>query len=197
MSSRLVVAIDQSITQPGFCILLNGEIMHSKSARIRPTQPRLKRFSDVTDEFQQKILDAYKCNKDPTCRLILVREQHNFSTHGNANILHQLNGWIDRFVWDFMALLNEGITCRYYEIPNTTWKKVMLGKGNFKKDTAYLLEVYKRHNVEFEDDNCADAYLIAKTAEMYDDEAQRPDTLKKRVEFIKKGEFANYTLAPC
>ena len=53
------------------------------------------------------------------------------------------------------------------KVPPMTLKKFAAGKGNAKKQEM-LLQIYKRWGVEFNDDNAADAYalarLISKTA---------------------------------
>ena len=49
----------------------------------------------------------------------------------------------------------------YYILPPMSIKKFCLGKGNIKKDTGYLLEIYKKFNIEFQNDDEADGFLIA------------------------------------
>lgn len=46
-------------------------------------------------------------------------------------------------------------------VPPMTLKKFASGKGNAKKQEM-LLQIYKRWNVEFNDDNAADAYALAR-----------------------------------
>lgn len=48
-------------------------------------------------------------------------------------------------------------------VPPTSLKKFACGKGNAKKDLV-LLSVYKEWDVYFEDDNLADAYVLARMA---------------------------------
>lgn len=48
-------------------------------------------------------------------------------------------------------------------IPPMTLKKYATGKGTAKKQEM-LLQIYKRFNVEFSDDNAADAYALARLA---------------------------------
>ena len=49
------------------------------------------------------------------------------------------------------------------QIPPMTLKKYASGKGNAKKQEM-LLQIYKRWGVEFNDDNAADAYALARLA---------------------------------
>jgi len=52
---------------------------------------------------------------------------------------------------------------KYKVISPGSLKKFVTGKGNCKKDLI-LLKVYKKWGVEFEDDNLADAYSLARMA---------------------------------
>jgi len=49
------------------------------------------------------------------------------------------------------------------KIPPMTLKKYAAGKGNAKKQEM-LLQIYKRWGLEFNDDNAADAYALARLA---------------------------------
>jgi Holliday junction resolvasome RuvABC endonuclease subunit len=49
------------------------------------------------------------------------------------------------------------------QIPPMTLKKFAAGKGNAKKQEM-LLQIYKRWGIEFNDDNAADAYALARLA---------------------------------
>ena len=60
-------------------------------------------------------------------------------------------------------LLEESLVHKYDIIPPNTLKKFITGKGNAKKELM-LLKVYKRWGVEFNDNNMADAYSLAKKA---------------------------------
>jgi hypothetical protein len=49
------------------------------------------------------------------------------------------------------------------QVPPMTLKKYATGKGTSKKQEM-LLQIYKRWGVEFNDDNAADAYALARLA---------------------------------
>ena len=67
-----------------------------------------------------------------------------------------------------LMLKRKGVN--YHVIAPGTLKKFVTGKGNAKKDLI-LLKVYKKWGVEFENDNLADAYGLARMAlEEYKDE---------------------------
>ena len=52
---------------------------------------------------------------------------------------------------------------KYKIIPPTTLKKFAAGNGKAKKELM-LLNIYKKWNMEFEDNNLADAYALARYA---------------------------------
>ena len=57
-----------------------------------------------------------------------------------------------------LALYRAGF--KYVEVPPTSLKKFVTGKGNAKKNTM-LMAVYKKWGVECADDNQGDAYSLA------------------------------------
>jgi len=58
---------------------------------------------------------------------------------------------------------DEEDSCKIYplQVPPMTLKKYASGKGNAKKQEM-LLQIYKRWGVEFNDDNAADSYALAR-----------------------------------
>jgi len=64
------------------------------------------------------------------------------------------------------------------QIPPMTLKKYATGKGTSKKQEM-LLQIYKRWGVEFNDDNAADAYALARLASGSAIDAIERDTQEK------------------
>ncbi len=62
----------------------------------------------------------------------------------------------------------------------TTLKKFVTGKGNAQKDVM-LLEIFKRWGVTFFDDNEADAYALARTAQAVFDKDTKTTAFQKEV----------------
>ena len=52
------------------------------------------------------------------------------------------------------------------KVPPMTLKKYAAGKGNAKKQEM-LLQIYKRWGIEFNDDNAADSYALARLVAGY------------------------------
>lgn len=77
----------------------------------------------------------------------------------SALVLGELSAVVQLSVFDFFE---EGDARRFIlKVPPMTLKKYAAGKGNAKKQEM-LLQMYKRWGVEFNDDNAADSYALAR-----------------------------------
>lgn len=95
--------------------------------------------------------------------LIIARERPSYHSKSRATSSQAaLAGMIDWIVSNRMDATPS--ICAYYEISPSTFKKLILGKGNIAKDSGYLLKVFDKTGVRFLNDDEADAYMIAKTA---------------------------------
>ena len=78
-----------------------------------------------------------------------------------ALVLGELSATVRLSIYD---MFDEGDPRRFpLKVPPMTLKKYAAGKGNAKKQEM-LLQIYKRWGVEFNDDNAADAYALARLA---------------------------------
>jgi crossover junction endodeoxyribonuclease RuvC len=78
-----------------------------------------------------------------------------------ALVLGELSATVRLAIFDFFE---EGDDRRFpLKIPPMTLKKYAAGKGNAKKQEM-LLQIYKRWGIEFNDDNAADSYGLARLA---------------------------------
>jgi crossover junction endodeoxyribonuclease RuvC len=76
-----------------------------------------------------------------------------------ALVLGELSATVRLAIYD---MFDEGDHKRYpLKVPPMTLKKYAAGKGNAKKQEM-LLQIYKRWGVEFNDDNAADSYALAR-----------------------------------
>lgn len=79
----------------------------------------------------------------------------------SALVLGELSATVKLALWDYFE---PGSVLRTpLQIPPMTLKKYATGKGTAKKQEM-LLQIYKRWGVEFNDDNAADSYALAKIA---------------------------------
>ena len=78
-----------------------------------------------------------------------------------ALILGELSATVRLAIFDFFG---DNDDRRFpLKIPPMTLKKYAAGKGNAKKQEM-LLQIYKRWGIEFNDDNAADSYALARLA---------------------------------
>jgi Holliday junction resolvasome RuvABC endonuclease subunit len=87
----------------------------------------------------------------------------------SALVLGELAATVKLACWDYF----DGSMNRYIpypehlrvplQIPPMTLKKYAAGKGNAKKQEM-LMQIYKRWGIEFNDDNAADSYALARLA---------------------------------
>ena len=81
-----------------------------------------------------------------------------------ALILGELSATVRLAIYDYFG---EEDDRRFpLRVPPMTLKKYAAGKGNAKKQEM-LLQIYKRWGVEFNDDNAADSYALARLAAKY------------------------------
>ena len=172
-----ILAIDQSLTasaavvlkvEPDFTLSIEQQYVHS------PKSTGIYRLMDVAQWVETLVRQCQD--------YILVRELHNQRQFGAANQLQQVGGYIDQVAYR-SGLLDED---RYLLVTPGTWKKFCLGKGNVKKDTAYMMVLNKFFkktpllNVtqEITDDNIGDAvclgacgyiaYILRRDIELHD-----------------------------
>jgi Holliday junction resolvasome RuvABC endonuclease subunit len=87
----------------------------------------------------------------------------------SALVLGELAATVKLACWDYF----DSNVSRYYpypdhmrvplQIPPMTLKKYAAGKGNAKKQEM-LMQIFKRWGIEFNDDNAADSYALARLA---------------------------------
>ena len=155
------IGIDQSLTGTGTCILdCEGRVVDTllvKPKKLKGVE-RLDFIVRRIVRFTEQVSgDVFSC-----------REEYSFSSKGRSVFnLGELGGCID------LALYNldrpQWTSHAHYRIPPSTHKKfcVLDGaatKGSVKKDKlAYLAKIAEHTGEEFDDDNVADSFMLAKT----------------------------------
>lgn len=148
---RLYVGIDQSVVCTSFAILVNGEMI-------------VKRFK--TDLRGPKLLKylyegvwAELLNCKPTGVAI---EGYAFGGKGKVYTLGEVGGVI--------RLAAQQLETPLIQVPPTTLKKYISGTGKATKDIM-IKEIYKNYDLDFNDNNDADAAGLAILAhEFYETE---------------------------
>lgn len=162
-----IIGIDQSLKATAIAIFdaIEGSvpgIRFVKSELFKPKSTGIYRLSDIDSWIRGEMLNHYQPD-------VLVREMHHMRQYGAAAYLHQVTTFIDLFTIDYDngRLLTDK---SYFILSPSSWKKMITGKGNLKKDTAYLMTINKciskidwAHDVpgSIDDDNVADAICLA------------------------------------
>jgi Holliday junction resolvasome RuvABC endonuclease subunit len=115
----------------------------------------------MTDKFD--FLDSQQCRvKD------IAMEGTVLASH-SALKLGELAGLVKLTIWDYFdgnlysVIPYEDHLRTPLQVPPMTLKKYAAGKGNAKKQEM-LMQIYKRWGIEFNDDNAADSYALARLA---------------------------------
>jgi len=80
-----------------------------------------------------------------------------------ALVLGELAATVKLTLFSYFDEVEESFLRTPLQIPPMTLKKYASGKGNAKKQEM-LMQIYKRWGLEFNDDNAADAYALARLA---------------------------------
>ena len=145
---KYYVGIDLSLTGTGLVILdLNGNVVEQKIICTKNSQNIEERICLISNTIFNLISEKVE---------VIYIEGLSFGSKGAAAL--QLAGL------HFYIRINLFSKKMVFEvIPPTTLKKFITGKGNCKKELI-LLKIFKKFGIEFEDNNLADAYVLARMA---------------------------------
>lgn len=147
---KIVIGIDPSLNNTGICILRNKFIKPGKHSIIRIDNTRINKKIAKWDNIWNTCRDIIKLKHKI---LGVYIENYSFGKTRQANLTNagEVQGLI-RFVFRNYPI---------YEIAPTTLKKFVLGTGRGNKNLI-LKEVYRKWGIDFNDDNEADAYALAR-----------------------------------
>jgi crossover junction endodeoxyribonuclease RuvC len=172
-----ILGLDLSLTGTGCILLDDGKVKVRQLIKSKPLGNR------PIDELERLLLIKRKIGGivlDEKPDLVII-EGMAFMAH-NTTALTQLAG-LNYMIREF--LYEHDI--KFLLIAPTTLKKFATGRGNCQKDLI-LLEVYKRYEEEFSDDNLCDAFCLAKVGErtMVDDNNKLPKFQQEVIKIIKE-----------
>jgi len=153
----VVLGVDQSINGTGLCVLKDASPVLLKTVK-QDASMGFARFDNICREIET-IISTHQPN-------IVVAEEctghnHSASLMGLVELLGCIKLTVYRLGYraDREAYLkgDKVFVCQN----QSSMKKFCLGSGSVKKDSGYLLSVFQRMHVQFEDDNQADAYMHA------------------------------------
>lgn len=174
--SIVSIGIDLSLTGTGVVMIKNGKIVLEKLIKSKPSGDlpvhELERIQRIVNEI-------LNCTKSTTIDIAVI-ENLAFGVR-NATSLTQLAG-LNYFT---RAMLHaQGIP--FVLVAPTTLKKFITGNGAAKKDVI-LMEVFKKYNVAFVDDNLADAFSLSKIGEaVLDGDIRVSQAERDVIKLIKK-----------
>lgn len=162
---RVAVGIDQSLT--GFALTaLNVDSPEAYETWVyKSPYNGVRRLADIRFWMESKFdfLDSQQC------RITDIAMEGTVLASHSALKLGELAAVVKLTIWDYFdGNLNSVIPFeehirRPLQIPPMTLKKYAAGKGTAKKQEM-LMQIYKRWGIEFNDDNAADSYALARLA---------------------------------
>lgn len=115
----------------------------------------VERLADI----RQWLIDHFDYLKENNNTILDIAMEGTVLASHAALVLGELSATVRLAIFDYF---DEGDPRKYpLKVPPMTLKKFAAGKGNAKKQEM-LLQIYKRWGIEFNDDNAADSYALAR-----------------------------------
>jgi hypothetical protein len=152
----VAVGIDQSLTGFALTVLNIADPNQFMTWVYKSPYFGVERLADI----RQWLTDHLDYCENNWTIFDIAMEGTVLASHA-ALVLGELSATVRLAIFDFFE---EGDNRRFpLKIPPMTLKKYAAGKGNAKKQEM-LLQIYKRWGIEFNDDNAADSYGLARLA---------------------------------
>lgn len=160
-NSKLSIGIDQSLTGFSVTLLDVNDPKSFYTAVYKSPYNGVQRLVDISDWFTGTLEHFNNFN---TTTYVDVAMEGTVLASQSALVLGELSATVKLTLWDYFGNSKSNITLKTpLQIPPMTLKKYATGKGTAKKQEM-LLQIYKRWGVEFNDDNAADSYALARLA---------------------------------
>ena len=140
---KLIVGLDLSLTATGWATY-NVDSKALNSGTISNKLKGMDRLNEIVITIES-LLDLKDID---SCEVYI--ENYGFASKGRVVYQGELGGIVRYMLW------KHGI--KYYDVPPTTAKKLLTGRGNCEKSLV-LKELYKRYKIDVSDDNIADAIV--------------------------------------
>lgn len=161
-NSFKIMGVDQSMHATGVCIIdQRSSIIESYNIKNMFKEMNVKPINLTENlNIQMKILNRTIKRYEP---LLIVREGYSYGSARMQNSssifeLGEVGGAVNQICYINGYRLDNN---KYYIIPPTKHKKFNLNQSNIKKDSKYLLTIFKKFNIEFNTDDEADAFMLA------------------------------------
>lgn len=176
----VAIGIDQSLTGFAVSVIDVLEPTWYKTWVYKSPNKGVQRLADIFEWFQDK-LDFLETNGNSVYDIAM---EGTVLQSQAASVLGELAGIVKLSLYDYFGTLADTILRTPLQVPPMTLKKFVAGKGNAKKQEM-LMQIYKRWGVEFNDDNAADAYGLARIA----GECVTDDVEKQVIKQLKDPKF--------
>jgi Holliday junction resolvasome RuvABC endonuclease subunit len=157
-SRTVSIGIDQSLTGFALTILDVDDPKNYTTWVYKSPFKGVKRLVNISSWLVNKlelVEDRYVVD--------VAMEGSVLASH-SALVLGELAAVVKIVFWSFFEDWDHQEHLRVpLQIPPMTLKKYAAGKGNAKKQEM-LMQIYKRYGIEFNDDNAADSYGLARMA---------------------------------
>lgn len=179
----ITIGIDQSLTGTGVIVLINGHVYKHTTITTNSSENLIDRVGFIRKTLSSIINSAANLSADETAVIVAI-EGFSFASKGRSLFDIGYLGW--RIKEDLRGMEMNGTIKYWLDVPPTVVKKFATGKGNAPKELI-LQQVYKRWDEEFSDNNQADAFVLAKIAEAYDDMSLELTAFQEEaIESVKK-----------
>lgn len=155
---KVTVGIDQSLTGFAFTALKIENPNEYMTWVYKSPYFGIERLIDI----RQWLIDHFNYLTERSNTIEDIAMEGTVLASHAALVLGELSALVRVTIYDAFTEPYERL--KYpLKVPPMTLKKFAAGKGNAKKQEM-LLQIYKRWGIEFNDDNAADSYALARLA---------------------------------
>jgi Holliday junction resolvasome RuvABC endonuclease subunit len=161
----VAIGIDQSLTGFAMTAVNISTPTAYETWVYKSPNNGVRRLTDI----RWWMMDKFDFLDKQSCRVKDIAMEGTVLASHSALKLGELAGLVKVTIWDYFdgnlysVIPYEDHLRTPLQIPPMTLKKYATGKGTAKKQEM-LMQIYKRFNVEFNDDNAADSYALARLA---------------------------------
>jgi Holliday junction resolvasome RuvABC endonuclease subunit len=154
-NTPVTLGIDQSLTGFALTVLQFEDPTKYITWVYKSPYFGVERLVDI----RQWLIDHFDYLRENNNTILDIAMEGTVLASHAALVLGELSATVRLAIFDYF---DEGDLRKYpLKVPPMTLKKFAAGKGNAKKQEM-LLQIYKRWGIEFNDDNAADSYALAR-----------------------------------
>jgi Holliday junction resolvasome RuvABC endonuclease subunit len=161
----VAIGIDQSLTGLAMIAINVSKVECYETWVYKSPYRGIQRLADIQDW----LFDKFETLKADGNEIVEIAMEGTVLASQSALVLGELAAAVKLFMYEhFFDIMNYNPAPPQHlrtplQIPPMTLKKYAAGKGNAKKQEM-LMQIYKRWGIEFNDDNAADSYALARLA---------------------------------